>query len=274
MEQASVDAFFARQRPQYVFHAAGPTGGIGANVAAPADLCRDNLAVHLHLIDAAHRFDVERLLYLASSCCYPRHAPQPLHVESLWSGPLEPTNYGYAAAKLAGIALCQTYRQQYGCDFVVGIAANSFGPGDDFDPERAHVIAALLARMHEARSSGEPSVTIWGSGSPRREFLFVDDLADAAVHVMRQGNGVELLNLAGGVSLSIAELAEQVRRVVGYEGELVFDASRPDGMPLKELDATALAAMGWRPQIDFEAGLRATYAWYLQTVSSRLIHVG
>jgi GDP-L-fucose synthase len=274
LNQESVDRFFARYRPQYVFHTAGPTGGIGANVALPADLCRDNLAVNLYLVDAAHRYEVERLLYLASSCCYPRQAPQPLRTESLWSGPLEPTNYGYAVAKLAGVALCQSYRQQYGRDFIVGIAANSYGPGDDFDPDRAHVIGALMARMHEAHVHGQPTVTIWGSGAPRREFLYVDDLADACLHVMEQDHQGELINLSGGPSLSIAELAEQVRQVVGYEGRLVFDSSRPDGMPLKALDPTPLLNLGWRPQTNFRTGLHQMYAWYLQTETSRLVHVG
>jgi GDP-L-fucose synthase len=269
----AVHEYFAHHRPRFVFHAAGRSGGIAANQSQPAVLCHDNLTVTLNLLEAAHRFGVRRLLYGASACCYPRLAPQPLRVESLWSGPLESTNEAYAAAKLAGIALCRAYRQQHGCDFVVGIATNSFGPGGDFDPRQAHVIGALMARMHEARMAGEPSVNVWGTGKPVREFLYVDDLADACLHVMRHAPGVELINLAGGVSLSVAELAERIRRVVGYRGRLVFDASRPDGMPLKSLDGEPLATLGWRPKTDFDDGLGATYEWFLQN-TSRLAHAG
>lgn len=262
----------AEHRPEYVFHAAGRSGGIRANQSFPADLCQDNLQVTSRLLAAAHRYNVRRLLYLASACCYPRNAPQPLAVESLWSGPLEPTNEAYAAAKLAGIALCRAYRHQHGCDFVVGIPTNAFGPGDDFDPDDGHVIASLIARMHEAKELDEPQVTIWGSGKPVREFLYVDDLADACLHVMRQP-GIELINLAGGDSLSIAELAERIRNVVGYQGRLEFDRSRPDGMPLKSLDAVPLFATRWKARTSFDAALAATYQWYL-TVAQELAHVG
>jgi GDP-L-fucose synthase len=269
----SVHEYFADNRPQLVFHAAGRAGGILANQSQPAELCHNNLLVTLNILEAAHRFGVQRLLYVASACCYPRLAPQPLQVESLWSGPLESTNEAYAAAKLAGIALCRAYRQQHGCDFLVGIAANAFGPGDDFDPRQAHVIGSLMARMHEARMAGEPSFTVWGTGKPVREFLYIDDLADACLHVMRHARDVELINLAGGTSLSISELAECIRNVVGYRGRLVFDTSRPDGMPLKSLDGQPLAALGWQPKIDFDEGLTATYEWFLEH-TSRLAHAG
>src|SRR5688572_6975029 len=221
----SVQSFFAEHEPEFVFHAAGRSGGIHANQTCPADLCRDNLTVTVNLLDAAHRFGVRRLLYLASACCYPRNAPQPLSVDSLWSGPLERTNEAYAAAKLAGIALVRAYRQQHGCDFIAGIPTNIFGPGDDFDPQAGHVIASLMARMHEAHESGEPSFTLWGTGRPVREFLYVDDLADACLHVMRHARDIDVINLAGGPSLSIAELAGRIRRVVGYQGGLEFDLS-------------------------------------------------
>jgi GDP-L-fucose synthase len=269
----SVDAFFAGHEPEFVFHAAGRSGGIHANQTFPADLCRDNLAVTMHVLDAAHRYGVRRLLYLASACCYPRHAPQPLKVGSLWSGPLEKTNEAYAAAKLAGIALCRAYRQQHGCDFIAGIPTNVFGPGDHFDSLEGHVIPSLITRMHTARVDHDPCLTIWGTGRPVREFLYVDDLADACLHVMRHAEGVELINLSGGVSVSIADLAERIRKVVGYRGRLEFDVSRPDGTPLKLLDAATLAALGWRPRTDFDEGLAATYRWYL-TNSRSLACVG
>ena len=260
----AVRAFFAEHEPEFVFHAAGRVGGIQENQRHPVDLCQDNLTVTLNLLAAAQRYGVRRLLYLASACCYPRNAPQPLAVESLWGGTLERTNEAYAAAKLAGIALCRAYRQQFGCDFLTGICTNAFGPGDDFDPEAGHVIASLMARMHEAKETNEPAVTIWGSGRPVREFLYVDDLADACLQVMKhEDDAVELINLAGGASLSISQLAEQIRSVVGYAGRLKFDSSRPDGMPLKSLDGGPLAALGWRPRTEFNEALAATYTWFL-----------
>jgi GDP-L-fucose synthase len=269
----SVRAFFAEHEPQYVFHAAGQAGGIHTNRTRPADLCHDNLIVTANLLEAAHDYGVKRLLYLASACCYPRQAPQPLAVESLWSGPLEPTNEAYAAAKLAGIALCRAYRQQHGCEFIAAIPTNHFGPGDDFDPLNGHVIASLLARIHEAHVNGERSVTLWGTGRPVREFLYVEDLADACLHVIKQEQPVELINLAGGESFSIASLAERVCRVVGYEGRLEFDAAKPDGMPLKSLDGVPLASLGWRPRMGFDEGLAATYQSYLKE-AARFAHAG
>lgn len=271
----SVERFFAACQPQYVFHAAGRSGGIHANQTLPADLCRDNLSVSLNLLDAAHRHDVQRLLYLSSACCYPRQAPQPLRVESLWSGPLEPTNQAYAAAKLASGTLCRAYREQFGCDFVVGIPTNSFGPGDSFDPQESHVVSSLMARMHAARMTGEPSIAVWGSGQPVREFLYVDDLADACLHVMRLEQPPPTINLAGGASLSIAALAERIQHVVGFRGQVEFDTTRPDGMPRKSLDAGPLLATGWRPRIDFDRGLLNTYEWFLNNCATpSLAHAG
>jgi GDP-L-fucose synthase len=270
----SVEQFFAERQPQYVFHAAGRSGGILANQTIPADLCRDNLTVTLNLLDAAHRHDVRRLLYLSSACCYPRQAPQPLRVESLWSGPLEPTNHAYAAARLAGGALCRAYREQFGCDFVVGIPTNSFGPSDNFDPQDAHVVSSLMARMHAARLADEPRVAVWGSGQPVREFLYVDDLADACLHVMRLEQPPPTINLAGGANLSIAELAERIQHVVGFRGRVDFDTSRPDGMPRKSLDAGPLLASGWRPRIDIDRGLLNTYEWFSDNIATpSLAHV-
>lgn len=271
----AVAVFFARHRPEYVFHAAGQSGGIGANQSSPADLCHDNLAATVHLLHAAAHHRVKRLLYLASSCCYPKLCPQPMRVGSLWSGPLEQTNEAYAAAKLAGIALCRAYRQQYGADFIAGIPANVFGIGDDFDPASGHVIPALIHRMHAAKLDDMPAVTIWGTGRARREFLFADDLAEACLAVMNRYKSAEILNLGGGQDVSIGELAEAIREVVGYAGRLEFDASRTDGMPLKALDSTGLAELGWRPATDLRDALEATYQWYLWNWDApRLAHAG
>lgn len=261
-DAVQVDAFFARTAPEYVFLAAGKSGGIGANQRYPAELIYNNLLVACHVVQSAYRHGVKKLLYLASACSYPRHCPQPMRVESLLTGPLEPTNEAYAMAKIAGIKLCQAYRQQYGANFIAGIPATAFGPGDDFSPEDSHVIPALMRKLHEAKVLGAPSVELWGSGTPRREFIFADDLADACIFVMREYDGAEPINLGGGVDLSIRELAEIIREGVGYAGELRFDASRPDGMPRKALDSSALLKMGWRPRDCFQTALSVTYEWY------------
>lgn len=262
---AAVDNFFDRAVPEYVFIAAGKSGGIEANRRYPADLMLDNLRVECHLVDSAYRHGVKKLLYLASSCCYPKHCQQPMRVESLLSGPLEPTNEAYAVAKIAGIKLCQAYRQQYGANFIVGIPANTFGPGDDFGTEDSHVIAALISRLHAAKIAGAPTVEIWGTGTPRREFIFVDDLAEACITVMQAYAGLDPINLGSGLDLSIAELAELIRKVIGYAGELCYDPSRPDGMPLKAVDSSQLTRLGWKPATTFRSALALTYAEFLQT---------
>ncbi len=267
----TVDRFFAEKKPMYVFHAAGMSGGIAENQAHPATLMRDNLAKNLNIIDAAHRHGARKLLYLASSCCYPRLCPQPMSVEHLMSGPLEPTNEAYATAKLAGIRLVQAYRAEYDVDFVAGIPANSFGIEDDFDPERAHVVGALMQRMHAAKQRGDSSVIVWGSGNARREFIFADDLADACIFVMENYSSSIPINLGGGADLSIRELAEIIRGVVGFEGELVFDASRADGMPRKTLDSTPLRALGWRPAGVMEDSLHKTLHGYLDRLPQESI---
>lgn len=260
---AQVDAFFRKHQPACVFLASGKTGGILANQRSPADLMLDNLLGQCHLIDAAHRHGSKKLLFLASSCSYPRQCPQPMRVESLMSGPLEPTNEAYATAKIAGIKLCQAYARQHGSRFISAIPANAFGIDDDFSPEGGHVIPALIARFHRAKIEGQPSVVIWGSGAPRREFLFADDLADAAIFVMRNyDDPATPINLGGGLELSIAQTARLIAEVVGYRGQLVFDRGRPDGMPLKSLDASALLDMGWRPTTEFADALAATYRAY------------
>ena len=259
-----VDAFFARTAPSYVFLAAGKSGGIRANQKYPAELMLDNLLVECHVIHSAYHYGVKKLLYLASSCSYPKHCPQPMRVESLLTGPLEPTNEAYAVAKIAGIKLCQAYRQQYGVNFIVGIPANAFGPGDDFSPEDSHVIPALIRKVHEAKELGLESVSIWGTGAPRREFIFADDLADACIFVMREYNNSKPINIGDESDMSIRELAELIKEVVDYSGELRFDTSKPDGMPLKILDSSQLRELGWRPKTSFRSALSATYDWFLQ----------
>lgn len=263
-DRVAVERFFARERPEYVFVAAGRTAGIGGNQRFPADLMLDNLLVAGHLIPAAYRSGVTKLLYLSSSCTYPKLAPQPFRPGSLWTGPVEPTSGAYAVAKLAGLKLCEAYRQQYGATFITAISADVYGPGDDFSPDNSHVVAALLRRMHEAREADAPAVEIWGSGAPRREFLYVDDLADATIFTMRHYEGDEPLNLGTGVVTSIGELAPLVREVVGYRGELRFDPSRPDGLQFKGLDSTPLREMGWRPGWTLRPGLERTYEWFLE----------
>ncbi len=270
-DRQQVEDFFRRCRPEYVFVAAGQTGGIQANQRYPADLMRHNLLVGTNVIHQAYCQRVVKLLYLASSCSYPQQAPQPLGVESLLSGPLEPTNEAYALAKLAGWKLCQAYRRQYGVSFVTALPANVFGPHDDFDLASGHVIPALMRRLHEARQRGDQAVTIWGSGRPRREFLFARDFADACLFVMNHYDDDAPINLGGGVEHSIAEIARLLAEVVGYEGRLVFDTDQPDGMPRKALDSQPLLALGWRPQSDFRAALEETYAWRLSAIGHRPI---
>jgi GDP-L-fucose synthase len=262
-----IAAFFRSAHPEYVFLAAGRSGGIRANEASPADLMLDNLLAECNVIDAAHRFGVRKLLYLASSCCYPKHCPQPMRIESLMTGPLEPTNEAYATAKIAGIRLCQAYARQHGDNFVCGIPANAFGIDDDFSAEGGHVIPALIARFHAAKVERKPSVTVWGTGTPRREFIFADDLADACLFVMDEYNDAETpINLGCGDDLSIAQTAELIREVVGYTGELLFDGTKPDGMPLKSLDSSALLQRGWRAKTPIACAVEKTYEAYRNTI--------
>lgn len=269
-DAAQADASFDRTAPDYVFLVGEKSGGIRANQKYPALLIRDNLLIDCHIIHSAYRYGVKKLLYLASSCCYPRDCPQPMRVESLMTGPLEPSNEAYATAKIAGIKLCQAYAQQYGTNFICGIPANPFGPEDDFGLEDSHVIPALLRKMHEAKARGAESVEIWGTGRPRRDFIFAGDLADACVFVMRDyDNRAQPINLSGGVDVSIKELATLIREVVAYAGALHFDASKPDGMPFKLLDSSRLREMGWRPKSSLRSALSATYEWFLQQEGSR-----
>jgi GDP-L-fucose synthase len=264
-DAGAVEATFAELAPHYVFVTGGRAGGIGLNQREPAGLMRDNLLVASHVLEAARRHRVRKLLYLASSCIYPRAAVQPMSEEALMAGPLEPTSAPYALAKLAGLTLCQAYRSEHGCSFVAAIAGDSFGPGDEFDPEDSHVVAALIGRMHRARRAGAPQVEVWGTGAARRDFIFVDDLAEACLCVMERYDDPGPINLGGGGELSIAELAALIREVVGYRGEIRFDPTRPEGTPRKVLDGSRLAALGWRRQTSMREALRRTYASFLET---------
>jgi GDP-L-fucose synthase len=260
-----VDRFFALHTPDYVFLAAGRSGGIMANQKFPADLIYDNLMTECNVINSAHKHGVSKLLYLASSCVYPKHCPQPMRPDSLMTGKLEPTNEPYAVAKLAGLQLCQAYRSQHGADFICGIPADAFGPGAHFDPQDSHVIPALIYKMHEARVNEIDSVELWGTGKPEREFIYADDIADACVFVMTAYSGGEPINLGGGKRISIGDLALAIKDVVGYGGELSLNTNKPDGMPIKGLDSTELLDMGWAPKVDFYLALQKTYESYLQT---------
>ena len=263
---ASVDAYFGATRPDYVFLAAGKSGGIGANQKYPADLMLNNLLIQCQIIRSAQQHGARKLLYLASSCSYPRSCPQPMQVRSLMTGPLEPTSEAYAMAKIAGIKLCQAYQQQHGADMISVIPGDVFGPGDDFGLEDSHVIAALIRKMHQAKIDGAQTVEVWGSGSPRREFVFVDDVADAAIFLMQSYSDPTPVNLGSGSEISIKNIAELIRKVVGYNGQLRFDPTKPDGMPLKALDSSELMAMGWRPKVSLQRGLEETYRWFLDTI--------
>ena len=263
-DQAAVDAFFEAHKPDWVVYAAGTAGGLGLNRRAPADLILDNLLCATHVLHAAHKNDVQKLLYLASSCVYPKDAAQPIREDSLYGSPLEPTNLAYAVGKLAGLELCRALRQQHGVDYNIAVPTNYFGPGDDFSPENSHVVGALMARMRAARADGDESLAIWGTGKARREFLYVDDVADAAVFLMQGHSWEGPLNIGSGMAVSIAELAGMLQDICGFSGRLDYDVSKPDGMPVKVLDSSRLAALGWSPKVDFAEGLRRTYDWFLQ----------
>ena len=251
-----------------MFLAAAKVGGILANSQFPADFLRDNLAIELNVIDAAWRCGVTKLQFLGSSCIYPKFAPQPMKEEYLLTGALEATNEWYAIAKIAGIKLCQAYRAQYGFNAISLMPANLYGPGDNFELQSSHVLPALIRKFHEAKLSGDPAVVVWGTGKPRREFLHVDDLASAAVFLMENYDQAGIVNVGTGEDLTIAELAELVARCVGYSGDLVFDASKPDGTPRKLLDISRLTGLGWKPAISFAKGVRATYDWFLENIDS------
>ncbi|KDA53100.1 GDP-L-fucose synthase [Thermoanaerobaculum aquaticum] len=263
-DQQAVERFFSEQRPEFVFLAAAKVGGILANSTFPADFIRNNLQVQTNVIDAAYRHGVKKLLFLGSSCIYPRLAPQPIKEEYLLTGPLETTNEAYAIAKIAGIKMCQAYRRQYGFNAISLMPTNLYGPGDNFDLTSSHVLPALIRKFHDGKVQGASEVVVWGTGKPRREFLHVDDLADAALFLMEQYDSEEIINVGSGTDISIAELAEMVANVVGFKGKIVFDHSKPDGTPRKLLDVSKLYGLGWRPKIPLEAGIAATYRWFLE----------
>ena len=263
LDAAAVERFFAAERPAYVFMAAAKVGGIVANDTYPADFIRDNLQIQTNVIDAAHRHGTEKFCFLGSSCIYPRLAPQPLQESSLLTGPLEPTNQWYAIAKIAGIKMCQAYTLQYGFNAISVMPTNLYGPGDNFDLHTSHVLPALLRKFHTAKAAGDREVTVWGSGTPRREFLYVDDLADALCFLMERYESPEIINVGCGEDITIAELAALVGEIVGYRGQIVFDRSKPDGTPRKLLDVSKTAALGWQPHTKLADGIAATYAWFL-----------
>ena len=260
--QAAVDEFFATHRPEYVYLAAAKVGGIHANSAFPAEFIRDNVQIQSNVIDAAYRNGTRKLMFLGSSCIYPKLAPQPMRESSLLTGPLEPTNEWYAIAKIVGLKMCQAYRRQFGFDAIAAMPTNLYGPGDNFDLTSSHVLPALIRKFHEAKVSGRRDATVWGTGEPRREFLHVDDLADACLFLMERYGGEELVNVGWGKDVSIAELARLVAEVVGFDGELQFDHTKPDGAPRKLLDTTRLSQLGWQPKITLRAGLESTYEWF------------
>jgi GDP-L-fucose synthase len=262
-DQAAVFGWFAKMRPQAVFLAAAKVGGIVANNTLRAEFIYDNLIIAANVIHAAHVNGAEKLMFLGSSCIYPRLAPQPLREDSMLTGPLEETNEPYAIAKIAGIKMVEAYRSQYACDFINVMPTNLYGPGDNYHPEYSHVVAALIRRFHEAKLSGLSNVAVWGTGTPRREFLYVDDMADACIHLMKTYSNAELVNIGTGEDITIAEFARVVAAVVGYTGQISFDPSRPDGTPRKLLDVSRLEKLGWRARTPLEDGIRLAYQAYL-----------
>ena len=261
--QASVEAFFEKERPDYVFMAAAKVGGILANTSYPADFIYQNLLMETNIIHAAHIYGVKKLLYLGSSCIYPKHCPQPMNEAHLLSGYLEPSNEPYAVAKIAGIKMCQAYNRQYGNRFISLMPTNLYGPGDNFDLKTSHVLPALIRKCHEAKITGNASVEIWGSATPRREFLHVDDLADACLFLMNHYEDSEIINVGTGKELSIRDLAERVAGIVGFNGDFRFDVTMPDGTPLKLLDVSKLTALGWQGSIPLTTGIKSTYEWFV-----------
>ena len=264
----AVRGFYDRHKPEYVFVAAARVGGIYANDAYPAEFLYDNLMIECNVIDSAYRSGVEKLLFLGSTCIYPKLAPQPLKEEYLLTGPLEPTNEWYAVAKIAGIKLCQAYRRQYGCHYISAMPTNLYGPGDNFDLQNSHVLPALIRKFHEAKLAGQPTVTVWGTGKPLREFCHVDDCADACLYLMETYDEPEIVNIGVGSDVSISDLAALVKRVVGYAGGIVFDTGKPDGTPRKLVDVDRLRALGWEARIGLEDGIRDTYRWYVDNAAA------
>ena len=264
LNPAAVQQFYDAARPEFVFVAAARVGGIFANDQAPASFLWENLQIQSNLIHGAWQSGVKKLLFLGSSCIYPKLAPQPLQEESLLSGPLEPTNQWYAIAKIAGLKMCQAYRRQYGCDFISAMPTNMYGPNDNYDLETSHVLPALLRKFHEAKETKAPSVTCWGTGAPLREFLYADDLARACVFLMQNYSQEQFINVGFGSDISIRQLAELIREIVGFQGDIVWDRTKPDGTPRKLMDSSRLFTLGWRPKVDLRTGIALAYQDYLQ----------
>jgi len=264
LDALAVDQFYAAAKPEYVFVAAAKVGGILANSEQPAEFLFQNLQIQNHLIHGACKAGVKKLLFLGSSCIYPKLAPQPLKEDSLLSGPLEPTNQWYAIAKIAGIKMCQAYRRQYGCDFISAMPTNMYGPNDNYDLQTSHVLPALIRKFHEAKIASAPSVVCWGTGSPLREFLYADDLASACVYLMQHYSEEQFINVGSGSDVSIQQLAELVRKTVGFRGEIKWDTTKPDGTPRKLMDSSRLFALGWKPQVNLETGIRLAYEDFLR----------
>jgi GDP-L-fucose synthase len=267
----AVDNFFAQQKPDYVFLSAAKVGGILANNTYPADFIAQNLAIELNVIQAAHKYGVKKLLFLGSSCIYPRMCPQPIKEEYLLTSELEPTNEPYAIAKIAGIKLCQSYNRQHGTKFIACMPTNLYGPRDNFNLHNSHVLPALLSKIHTAKINGDAHITVWGTGTPRREFLYVEDLAQACVFLMNTYEGNDVVNVGTGTDVTIAELVSMIAKVVGYEGQIVYDTSKPDGTPRKLLQVDRLTALGWQASTSLEDGIKKTYQWYLQNVETDLL---
>jgi GDP-L-fucose synthase len=261
---ADVEQLFTSTRPEYVFLAAAKVGGIHANDRYPAEFICDNLKIQTNIIDAAYRLGTRKLLFLGSSCVYPRLAPQPIPEDALLTGPLEPTNEAYAIAKIAGLEMCKAYRRQYGFDAIVAMPTNLYGPGDNFSLKNSHVLPALIRKFHDAKAQGDGEVTVWGSGTPRREFLHVNDLADACVHLMQHYSDEQPVNIGWGEDISIAQLVQEIASAVGYGGTIRYDATKPDGTPRKLLDVTRMKNLGWAPRITLLEGIASTYSWFLQ----------
>jgi len=266
-DRNQVDRFFEEEKPEYVFLAAAKVGGIVANNEYPADFIRDNLMIQTNVIDAAYRNGVKKLLFLGSTCIYPKFAPQPLKEEYLLTGELEPTNEPYAIAKIAGIKMCQSYNRQYGTKYISVMPTNLYGPNDNFDLHTSHVLPALIRKFHEAKENNAPYVEVWGTGTPRREFLYSDDLADACVFLMNNYEGNEIVNVGVGEDISIKELAEKIKNIVGYQGEIKFDTTKPDGTPRKLVDVSKINALGWKASISLDEGLQKAYQWFLDHVA-------
>jgi GDP-L-fucose synthase len=262
INQKKVNEFFERERPDYVFLAAAKVGGIGANSTYPADFIYENLMIESNIIHAAYRYKVRKLLFLGSSCIYPKTCPQPIKEEYLLTGPLEPTNEAYAIAKIAGLKMCQFYNQQYGTNFISVMPTNLYGPNDNFDLETSHVLPALIRKFHEAKIRGDSEVVLWGDGTPLREFMYVDDLADACIFLMEEYNGQEWINIGTGQEITIKKLAELVSCVISYKGNIKWDKEKPNGTPRKLLDINRLNKMGWKNKIDLQTGIKMTYDWY------------